>query len=53
MFHNKSQESEPPWMNLLIKQKIQGKYQIYRASVKNGCKGSDHVKFQEEISIGS
>lgn len=46
-------DSYPPWMNDLIKNKIKWKHQIYETSIKNGCKESDYVKFQEAKSIVS
>ena len=40
-------------MNDFIKNKIKWKHQIYLTYIKNGCKDSDYVKFQEATTIVS
>ena len=44
-------DSIPPWMNDFMKYKIKWKHQIYNTYIKNGCKYSDYVKFQEATNI--
>ena len=46
-------DSDPPWMNDYIKNKIKWKHQIYKTYQKNGHKGSDYFKLQEATSVVS
>ena len=47
----KFDDSNPLWMNDFIKNKVKWKHQIYKKYIKNGCKDSDSVNFQEATSI--
>ena len=43
-------DSDPPWMNDFIRNKIKWKDQMHETYKKNGCKYTDSVKFQEAVS---
>ena len=43
-------DSDPPWMNDFIRNKIKWKDQMHKTYKKNGCKYTDSVKFQEAVS---
>ena len=43
-------DSNPPWMNEFIKNKIKWKHQIYKTYIKNGCKDNDYISFTKKQS---
>ena len=46
-------DSDPPWMNDFIKNKIKWKHEICKTFINNGCEDSDYVELQKAISIVS
>ena len=46
-------DSDPPWMNDYIKNKIKWKHQIYKIYQNNGHKDSAYFKLQEVASVVS
>ena len=44
-------DSNPPWMNDFIKNKIKWKHKIYKSYIKNGHKDSDYEENQNHIAL--
>ena len=44
-------DSDPPWMNDYIKNKIKLKHQVYKIYQKNDHKESEYFKLQEATSV--
>ena len=46
-------DTNPPWMNDFIINKIKLKHKIYKTYITNGHKDNDYVKFQEATNMVS
>ena len=44
-------DSNPPWKNDFIKNKIKWKHQIYKSYIKSGRKDSDYEENQNHIAL--